>query len=78
MARTAHSISLPYQNETGACPCFGCAERSEGCHSVCQRFMQWDSIAKTVKEKRRKGFFQSKQAEYRRKEAVAAYKRRKG
>ena len=31
------------KNSKSGCPCAGCAERNEDCHSVCTKYADWHS-----------------------------------
>ncbi len=57
-------------------PCFGCEERTVGCHAACDSFTRWSEQRKKQREERNKSITLNSQAYFRKREAVEKYNRK--
>lgn len=67
---------ITYSTSGRDCPCYGCQERTAGCHGTCERYKAWDGKRQAERQERIKKTSILHEADKRKSAAVSHYKRR--
>jgi len=67
---------ITYSTSGRDCPCYGCQERTVGCHGTCEKYKAWDGKRQAEKLERFRRISILHEADKRKSAAVSHYKRR--